>query len=227
MIHRLMRQIGEIFTRMYTGNNLLWQIAAVVLTYVLVVSGFDAWWFSVTRGAGVQGVTWPAVIVGGLIPYALPLVLFLFGFLAKKKKLMMLAVAIILAALLGLGISSAYKVFTGRIPPGFRTASTLSLPDIVARSHGFRLGFYRGGAFNGWPSSHTTVSFAIALTIIAFYPRKKWLRYLVLAYALYVGLGVSTNIHWFSDFAAGIIFGSIIGGSVGKSLISSRDDFLE
>jgi len=46
---------------------------------------------------------------------------------------------------------------------------------------------------------------------------KKWVRYAAMAYALYVGIGVSMTIHWFSDFAAGIIFGSMIGMVVGKS----------
>jgi membrane-associated phospholipid phosphatase len=49
------------------------------------------------------------------------------------------------------------------------------------------------------------------------YPKNKWLGAAALVYALYVGLAVSVTIHWFSEFVAGMIFGSIIGLAVGKS----------
>jgi membrane-associated phospholipid phosphatase len=41
--------------------------------------------------------------------------------------------------------------------------------------------------------------------------------WLALAYAGYIGLGVSMTIHWFSDFAAGAILGAVIGVVVGKA----------
>jgi len=44
----------------------------------------------------------------------------------------------------------------------------------------------------------------------------------VITYALYIGLGVSMTIHWFSDFLAGAIIGSAIGAVVGKSFLRSQ-----
>jgi hypothetical protein len=38
-----------------------------------------------------------------------------------------------------------------------------------------------------------------------------------LLYAFYIGLGVSVTIHWFSEFVAGAIIGSVIGIVVGRS----------
>ena len=38
-----------------------------------------------------------------------------------------------------------------------------------------------------------------------------------LVYAFYVGFAVSVTIHWFSEFAAGAIIGSVIGMTVGGS----------
>ena len=35
-------------------------------------------------------------------------------------------------------------------------------------------------------------------------------------YAFYVGIGVSMTIHWFSDFVAGAIIGTVIGAVVKK-----------
>ena len=40
---------------------------------------------------------------------------------------------------------------------------------------------------------------------------------MAITYALYIGIGVSMTIHWFSDFAAGAIVGSVIGTVVGRS----------
>lgn len=119
--------------------------------------------------------------------------------------------AIAQVAFIGLFMSSFYKVFTGRIPPPFRTQS---LVDI---SRQFEFGFFRDGAFWGWPSSHTTIAFAVAVTLFILYQENKFIKYGALLVALYIGIGVSTNIHWFSEFVAGAIFGSIIGVVVGKS----------
>jgi len=57
----------------------------------------------------------------------------------------------------------------------------------------------------------------MALTLWTLYPRSALVRSLALIYAFYIGLGVSINIHWFSDFVAGAIVGSLIGCVVGKS----------
>jgi membrane-associated phospholipid phosphatase len=80
----------------------------------------------------------------------------------------------------------------------------------------------RGGVFWGWPSSHTTIAFAMAVTVFTLYPKQRWLGWVAILYAGYVGLGVSMTIHWFSDFAAGAIIGSVIGAVVGKSFCSDR-----
>jgi membrane-associated phospholipid phosphatase len=87
----------------------------------------------------------------------------------------------------------------------------------VDLSHDFRFGFLRGGVFWGWPSSHTTIAFAMAATVVMLLPKQRWLGTIAILYASYIGIGVSMNIHWFSDFAAGLIIGTIIGVVVGKS----------
>jgi hypothetical protein len=46
---------------------------------------------------------------------------------------------------------------------------------------------------------------------------KKWLGAASLLYAFYVGLSVSMTVHWFSDFASGIVFGFVVGTTVGRS----------
>jgi len=86
----------------------------------------------------------------------------------------------------------------------------------------FKFGLLRGGVFWGWPSSHTTIAFAMAVTVFRLFPKQRWLGYLAISYASYIGFGVSTTIHWFSDFIAGALIGTVVGMTVGDSFSGSR-----
>ena len=59
----------------------------------------------------------------------------------------------------------------------------------------------------------------MSVALFTLYPENKIVKYTALIYALYIGLGISVSIHWFSDFIAGTILGTIIGISVGKSFL--------
>jgi hypothetical protein len=202
-----------IIRRCYTWKNVAWQLLAVVLTYIFVTSDFDWYWFAHTRGALLQDWLFPAAIIGGLIPILLPIILYL----AKKRAI---AYATLQAAIVGLLISSFYKIFTGRVPPPFDSPHPLAV-DI---SHQFNFGILREGLFWGWPSSHTTVAFAVAVTLFVLYKHRPLIKYGALLVSLYIGIGVSTNIHWFSEFVAGVIIGSIIGVAVAKSYTLPQSD---
>lgn len=214
IFYKLFSSIVKLFQK----RNLMWQIVFCIVTFILVSSGFDWWYFEHTRGATIQAILFPPVFLGALVPIVMFVSLVTISFFKKNKSLLNTAFATAQAGLLGLGISSLYKVFTGRSGPhGFRSVSS-TLVDI---SHGFKFGFYRGGAFQGWPSSHTTVAFAMSSALVALYPgndtTSKVIRWVAMIYALYVGIGVSVNIHWFSDFVAGAILGTLIGLIVGKA----------
>lgn len=196
--------------RCFQGRNLLWQLTALVLTFLIVHFGYDWRYFVATRNSVLQSFFFPAVVVGGLLPMFGPPLLLFFGFLARLPRARIVAWMLAQAAVLGLGLSSLYKVFTGRIPPVYTST-------LIDTSHGFQFGFLRGGAFWGWPSSHTTIAFAMALACIQFFPTRRWVKYVALCYAMYIGLGISISIHWFSEFVAGAILGSVIGTVVGKS----------
>ncbi len=196
---------------LYKGKNLLWQFFFIFLTFVLVMRGFDWYYFEATRGISVSVWMW-AGILGFMVPVFLPLLMLAFGFYKKNKRTINSAYAIIQAGLLGLGVSSFYKVFTGRV----------GLPHIalsIDTSKIFQFGFLRGGAFQGWPSSHTSVAFAISIALFTLYPENKIIRYGAVIYALYIGIGASVGFHWFSDFVSGIVLGSMIGIVVGKSFL--------
>jgi hypothetical protein len=60
----------------FQGRRIVWHIIAILLTYILVMSGFDWRWFLATRNPALHSWMWPAVGIGGLLPLALPLILF-------------------------------------------------------------------------------------------------------------------------------------------------------
>lgn len=201
--------IPKNIARLFKGYNLLWQGVAMVLTAGIVLSGFDWWYFTHVYAVGRSTPLFTAVIVGGQMPIIAPIVLFGIGLIKKSKRIINTGWALGQAALMGLMVSSFYKAFTGRIQPPHETTIDIS--------HQFNFGILKHGMFWGWPSSHTTVAFAMAFSLVTLYPHSKAIRYLAPLYALYIGIGVSTSIHWFSEFIAGIIFGTIIGIVVGKA----------
>jgi membrane-associated phospholipid phosphatase len=154
------------------------------------------------------------------MPALWPLAVLFTGLASKNWRLITTAWALGQAAFLAYLITSCYKTVTGRRPPPFHGHfGTLALDNtaLTDSSHGFQFGFLKGGIFWGWPSGHTTVAFSMALCLIMLYPKNKALVFCALAYAFYVGFAVSVTIHWFSEFAAGAIIGSMIGMTVGRS----------
>src|SRR5208337_1635557 len=195
----------------FGGYNLLWHLLAITLTYILVTSGVDWLYFTSFRSDLLRTLLFPAVRLGGCLPIIVPLTLYISGVVSRNVKAANTAYALGQSVLVGLLTASFYKAFTGRVHPP--RSHTLATVDI---SREFRFGFLRGGVFWGWPSSHTTIAFAMAVSLLMMYPKNKIVRYLAVLYALYIGFGVSVTIHWFSDVVAGSIIGTVIGIVVGK-----------
>ncbi len=207
LFHNFLKNIGAIFS----GKNLIWHALAIILTYILVITGFDWYYFQFFEGGKVYRFLFSAAVIGGLFPILVPITLFVIGKLKKNMTLTITAFALAQAAILGSLISSLYKAFTGRAHPDpFTTIAS----DIT---HMFQFGFLRAGVFWGWPSSHTTIAFAMVLTLVLLFTKNKYIKILALLYAFFIGIGVSMSIHWFSDFIAGALIGSVIGIVVGKS----------
>ncbi|MGD1002381.1 MAG: phosphatase PAP2 family protein [Candidatus Brocadiia bacterium] len=193
----------------FKGRMIVWHVIAIVLTFILVTSGLDWRYFLATRDPTLHSWMFRAVHIGMLLPLALPLALFALGAIAGNARAIVIGWAVGQAALLGLLIAAAYKAVTGRAHPSHGVGADIS--------HVFHFGLLRGGVFWGWPSSHTTVAFAMAVTVFMLCPKRRWLGLGAILYAFYVGVGVSMTIHWFSDFVAGAIIGSVIGTVVGRS----------
>lgn len=194
----------------FTGRNFGWHFTAITLTYILVMTGFDWLYFISVRNQTLNTFFYPALFGGFIIPILIPLFLFVIAFIGKNFRLKLYAFALAQASFLGWFISSAFKAFTGRVQPNVYNL-------LLDGSHNFNFGFFKHGIFWGWPSSHTTVAFALSFALITLLPKKNiYARTLVFLWALYIGIGVSLSIHWFSDFVAGAIIGSVIGITVGK-----------
>ncbi|MGA2241635.1 MAG: phosphatase PAP2 family protein [Verrucomicrobiota bacterium] len=195
----------------FQGRRIVWHVVAIVLTFILVMSGFDWDYYLATRNPELRSWMFPAVVIGGLLPLALPLLLLAVGIIARSAKTILTGWAIGQAELIGALVAAAYKAFTGRVHPAHVVGTDIS--------NVFKFGFLRGGVFWGWPSSHATIAFAMAVTVFTLCPKQRWPGFVAILYAFYVGIGVSLTIHWFSDFAAGAIIGSVVGAVVGKSFV--------
>lgn len=195
----------------FRGPNLLWHFVAIALTYMLVSSNFDWNYYKFFLGTPIYYFAFSAAAIGGLVPLFAPLGVFVFGYARKSVELMQVSFALIQSVLIGSIISSLYKAFTGRFHPSVAEISNIDI------SHIFQFGFLRNGIFWGWPSSHTTIAFAMTATLWALYPKNKYVKIISAIYAFYIGICVSMTIHWFSDFIAGAIFGIVIGTVIGKA----------
>jgi membrane-associated phospholipid phosphatase len=196
--------------RCYTNCNWVWHIAAIALTFVLVTTNADWYYFLHMHSLNIRYFFFPALFLGGILPLLLPLYLLISGLITNTKIRTTLGFAVGQAALIGGFIAALYKAFTGRVQPNIHNVTTNTSPN-------FNFGFLKHGVFWGWPSSHTTIAFAMAFTLIKLFPANKAVKILCLLYALYIGVGVAFSIHWFSEFAAGAIIGSVVGIVVANS----------
>jgi membrane-associated phospholipid phosphatase len=152
--HELPKNVINSFKK----RNALIHLFAILITIAIVYSGLDWTYLTLTRNDFLLYIFFQAVILGGILPIMVPIFMIIWGIYKENIKLKIAGWAVGQSALLGLTISSFYKMFTGRIEPNLADA----VHDI---SNNFNLGFLKHGVFFGWPSSHTTVAFAIAFTV--------------------------------------------------------------
>ncbi len=188
---------------------------AAAATYGIVKSGFDwRWHKNSEEHKWISNTGFISVGTQPIASVAVPLGLYLFGRFKDNRNLQITGLAVGQAAILGAAASAVLKAFTGRVPPDKKEIDH----DYSGE---FRFGFLRGGVYEGWPSSHTATAFAMAASLIELYPDNAAIKYGGLAYASLIGLGVSTNIHWFSDAVAGAFIGYAIGSAVGRGFRSA------
>src|ERR1017187_7690025 len=101
----------------FKGQMILWHVSAIILTLILVTSGFDWFYFRSTRTPVLHSWMFPAAPIGGLVPIILPLVLLAIGRITRSAKLSLVGRAVVHAELIGALVAAAYKAITGRAHP--------------------------------------------------------------------------------------------------------------
>ena len=206
----------------FTYNYGMHHLLGAAATYGIVKTGIDWQVYIFSRkNRSVAYAGFPAVMLGGLVPLTVPLGLYFAGKSRKNDNIKLTAMALGQAAVLSLFITSGYKAITARRPPEILDEDENTDKDF---SGDFKFGFMNRGVFNGWPSGHTCSAFAMAVTLIELYPEKKALKISALIYALFIGIGISTNIHWTSDFVAGALVGYSIGKNVGRGFSQLKNN---
>ena len=214
-------RFGLNITKWFWGNRILFLISAVLVSVLFAKTGLDWLWLQLSSKYDiVQQLFIGAALIGIPVPILSPVVAF---FVAKKKqnrKMQITALAMGQSVILSIIISTFFKIFTGRVAP--EPFKQIGSKDF---SQDFRFGFLEGHGIwdtivEGWPSGHTMAAFAMVTSLIIFYADRRWLKALCLVYAIYIGLGVSTTIHWLSDAIAGGLIGIAIGLTVGECFIA-------
>ncbi len=208
MLRLFIRSLPGNIVRSFAGRKLFFLLSAIAATYAIVQTGTDWNYLLWVRDPHLNKMFFPAVIIGAFVPVSVPLFLVVSGRIFNSLRTGLVGWALGQAALIGSIVSSFLKALTGRLQPDLTNL-------LIDSSHGFQFGFLNHGIFWGWPSSHTTIAFAMGITLIYLYPRHRHVAFYGLIYALYVGIGVSLSIHWLSEFIAGALIGTAIGMTVG------------
>jgi len=217
----LFHEFGNNLLHSFTNTYCIYHISAIVSSYGLVEGGIDWQYYDIMRDNKFIGYAgFPSVIVGGIAPLAVPLYLYFKGKSDNNAELIYTSFALGQAAIISYIASSSYKALTGRNGPDIfdDDGSQFDYSDD------FHFGIFKNGIFDGWPSGHTTTAVAMAVTLMELYPDNKTIETGAILYAAIIGVGISTNIHWFSDFVAGTLIGYSIGKTVGHSFKLQMDN---
>ncbi|MDO8575819.1 MAG: phosphatase PAP2 family protein [bacterium] len=212
MFRAFAHRFPQRFLAVYRGNSIFHHIAAVVLTYVLVVSGFDWYFFEVTRSPYFYPLTMAAGIGGFFVPVLVPIGMYVVGEIRKNTSLIAHGALCAQAVAIAWVVSSFYKALTGRVEPEFLTQTS-----FVDGSRDFNFGILEHGIFWGWPSSHTTTACALAAALIVCYSGNRVVKALAFLFAVIVAAGAAVGFHWFSDVLAGVIIGTLVGVVVARA----------
>jgi membrane-associated phospholipid phosphatase len=188
-------------------------MSAILATVFLVWSGFDWAYHSFVLAVVPMWVLFAADITGFIVPVGAPLALATFALVTKRRIYRLYTEAMVYAVVLGFTLSTIIKSFTGRTSPPHRHSGRELI--MVDNSHDFHFGFMREHVIGGWPSSHATIAFALAVTLTLMLPPRWYIRAMLFFSALFVSVGVTFGFHWISEAVAGACLGAAIGMVIG------------
>ena len=210
-MRKILTQYGRFLYELCQWQYVPLYVIACGATYILIMSGFDWAYFIFAMHYVPRPLLFIADLSGTFTFVFLPIVLLTLVHRRKRMQFAALAHASAYAIILAFSVSTFIKCFTGRVSP----------PDdasvFIDNSHAFQFGFMREQIIGGWPSSHTTIAFALATALCIFYFRTWYARVAVFSAAFFIGIGVTLGFHWFSEFIAGALLGIAIGHVVGQA----------
>jgi membrane-associated phospholipid phosphatase len=190
-------------------------IGAAAETYLFIETGWDWEWRNLMyQSTWLPGYGMPGLYIGYTVPVIAPITAYIAGRFTQDKKLQITGLALAQSALLMLGIQVPLKMITGRALPGITTVLD---HNQNPRSDDFSGDFdwLNLNPIGGWPSSHTASAFATAAIVTEIYHESLALKIILYSYAVFMGLSVTTNVHWASEAVAGALIGHAIGKAVG------------
>lgn len=217
MFHDFLTHIIPRFTLSYRKGFWIFHSIAIVVTIVLVMSGFDWYFFEITRASFFSPIIMIAGAGGFFLPLILPFMLYEWGRRKKDETYRKRAVAVFQASVIVWIIVACYKAITGRVEPPI-----VSIDLFADNSRQFQFGFFRHGIFWGWPSHHTAVAVAMG-TVLIKSMQSLSARVVVFLWVIIVAFGASVGFHWLSDVVAGALIGYAVGSSVWQSICYSRE----
>jgi membrane-associated phospholipid phosphatase len=205
---------AQFVLQIFSARFLLLHIVAIASTALLVLTGFDWTYLVYVLNAVPPQVLFIADVTGFVLPVLLIVVSIGVLIVSRKQIQRLYAEAMVYAILLGFSLSTIIKAFAGRTSPPHRHRGEELV--LIDNSNGFDFGFMNHHVIGGWPSSHATIAFAIATTLVLLLPKRWYVHAALFIPALFVSVGVTFGFHWLSEFVAGALLGIAIGIAVGS-----------
>jgi membrane-associated phospholipid phosphatase len=215
-IKLILKNLYKILLSLFEIKLFLIFLIPCILTYVLIITGLDWKYFIYVSNNLPRFLLFTSDILGFLIAIFLTPTLYLIYKIKKDALSRILAEVSFYSVVLGYLVSTGIKIFTGRTSPPMHRGINI----LIDNSNSFHFGFMREQIIGGWPSSHATIIFALAvslsLVLPIFYPKYLRYQFIFFTIAAFVSVGVTFGFHWLSEFLAGATLGSIIGYKIGK-----------
>jgi membrane-associated phospholipid phosphatase len=216
-LSKLFHNIGENAVKGVTYNYGLNFMGAVAGTYLFIETGLDREWRNTAYdNPWLSDSALPGLYIGYIVPLITPLVTYTAGRFSGDRTLQVAGLALAQSHLLTFAVQSSLKMITGRAKPGIVTELDHTRNEQAGDLSG-EFDWFNFNFIAGWPSGHTANAFAAAATIAEIYPDNLLLKMVMYSYAVFIGLGVTFNVHWSSDALAGALIGYAIGKTVGRS----------
>ncbi len=212
--------VGDSLGEIYGWPNVALQLSAVAVTPPLFQADEALQEELQSDDPGDDPFGAAANSAGYILP-ALPLGLYGVGAASGADEIATAGAAALQAVVVQGVTIRALKLLTDRAAPCTDGTSPPRFQNNVrcsVDSDDFDFNPLRVAGGRSWPSGHTSISFALVSSFVAFYPDEPWLAFLGYPLAAAIGAGmIEADYHWLSDVVAGALIGHSVGWAVGKT----------